>query len=414
MFMLSFFEVPRGVLERLDYFRSRFFWQGENHKKKYRLARWNILCQPKDQGGLGIKNLDLQNKCLLSKWLFKLVNEDGIWQSMLRNKYLKRHTLSKVSFRPGDSHFWSGIMKVKDLFFNLGSFVLGNGEQIRFWEDVWLGDQPLMRQYPSLYHIVRQKSDTVASILRTIPLNVSFRRTLRGHNLSLWYDLINRVVLTPLSSNRDVFKWRETSSGQFTVQSMYQALINNGQMFNHKLIWKLNLPLKIKIFLWYLVKGIILTKDNLIKRNWNGNKKCGFCNTDESIQHLFIECHVARHMWRLFHFCFGMSAPRSVRHIFSTWITGIDLKTKRLVITGVSVFCWAIWISRNDLVFNNVSSFTYLQVLFRGTHWLRFWAQLQKDEADGVLIKNVCRRLESMAMQFCVNFGWRFSNRIAL
>jgi hypothetical protein len=117
MFMLSFFEVPRGVLERLDYFRSRFFWQGENHKKKYMLARWNILCQPKDQGGLRIKNLDLQNKCLLSKWLFKLVNEDGIWQSMLRNKYLKRHTLSKVSFRPGDSHFWSGIMKVKDLFF---------------------------------------------------------------------------------------------------------------------------------------------------------------------------------------------------------------------------------------------------------------------------------------------------------
>jgi hypothetical protein len=106
------------------------------------------------KGGLGIKNLDLQNKCLMSKWLFKLVNEDGIWQSMLRNKYLKRHTLSKVSFRPCDSHFWSGIMKVKDLFFNLGSFVLGNGEQIRFWEDVWLGDQPLMRQYPSLYHIV--------------------------------------------------------------------------------------------------------------------------------------------------------------------------------------------------------------------------------------------------------------------
>jgi hypothetical protein len=49
-----------------------------------------------------------------------------------------------------------------------------------------------------------------------------------------------------------------------------------------------------------------------------------------------------------------------------------------------------------------------LQVLFRDTHWLRFWAQLQKDEADGVLIKNVCRCLESVAMQFCVNFGWRF------
>jgi hypothetical protein len=26
MFTLSFFEVPRGVLERLDYYRSKFFW----------------------------------------------------------------------------------------------------------------------------------------------------------------------------------------------------------------------------------------------------------------------------------------------------------------------------------------------------------------------------------------------------
>jgi hypothetical protein len=47
MFMLSFFEIPKGVLERIDCFRSRLFWQGGNHKKKSRLARWDILCQPK-------------------------------------------------------------------------------------------------------------------------------------------------------------------------------------------------------------------------------------------------------------------------------------------------------------------------------------------------------------------------------
>jgi len=86
MFMLSFFEVLRGVLKKMDYFQSRLFWQGENHKKKYRLVRWDILCQPKDQGGLGIQNIDIQNKCLLSKWLFKLINEDGMWQELLRKK----------------------------------------------------------------------------------------------------------------------------------------------------------------------------------------------------------------------------------------------------------------------------------------------------------------------------------------
>jgi hypothetical protein len=30
MFMLSFFEVPKGVLEKIDYFRSRFFWQHDS------------------------------------------------------------------------------------------------------------------------------------------------------------------------------------------------------------------------------------------------------------------------------------------------------------------------------------------------------------------------------------------------
>ena len=29
LYMLSFFQLPKGVLQRLDYFRSRFFWQGD-------------------------------------------------------------------------------------------------------------------------------------------------------------------------------------------------------------------------------------------------------------------------------------------------------------------------------------------------------------------------------------------------
>ena len=51
MFMLSFFELPKGVLKKLDYFISRFFWQSDEHKKKYRLTKWEVVCTPKDQGG---------------------------------------------------------------------------------------------------------------------------------------------------------------------------------------------------------------------------------------------------------------------------------------------------------------------------------------------------------------------------
>ena len=62
MFMMSFFEMPRGVLQKIDCFRSRFYWQNDEHKRKYRLAKWEVTYQPKDQGGLGIQNLETQNK----------------------------------------------------------------------------------------------------------------------------------------------------------------------------------------------------------------------------------------------------------------------------------------------------------------------------------------------------------------
>jgi hypothetical protein len=91
MFMLSFFEVPIGVRKRLDFFRSRFFWQGDGHKRKYRLTKWDMICRPKSQGGLGVEVLELKNKSLISKWLFKLINERGVWQELLQNYY---HTIS--------------------------------------------------------------------------------------------------------------------------------------------------------------------------------------------------------------------------------------------------------------------------------------------------------------------------------
>jgi hypothetical protein len=70
MFMLSFLEIPKGVRKRLDYYRSRFFWQEEEDKKKYRLSRWNIVCRPKDQGGLGIEVLELKKHMSFKQMAF--------------------------------------------------------------------------------------------------------------------------------------------------------------------------------------------------------------------------------------------------------------------------------------------------------------------------------------------------------
>jgi hypothetical protein len=82
--MLSFFLLPKGVFKRLDYFQSRFIWQGDSEKKKYKLVKWSVVCRSKDQGGLGIYNLEVKNTALLGKWLLKFLTEEEIWQNILK------------------------------------------------------------------------------------------------------------------------------------------------------------------------------------------------------------------------------------------------------------------------------------------------------------------------------------------
>jgi hypothetical protein len=59
----------------------------------------------------------------------------------------------------------------------------------------------------------------------------------------------------------------------------------------NKQLWRLKVQLKIKIFMWYMRKEVVLTKDNLIKRIWGDSKQYYFCLHDETIQHLFYDCY---------------------------------------------------------------------------------------------------------------------------
>jgi hypothetical protein len=140
-----------------------------------------LICRPKDQGGLRIEVLEIKNNYLLSKWLFKLLSEEGLWQQLLKNKYLSQKTLAEVESKPTNSPFWKGLMKVKGSFFSRGKFKIGSEEGVHFLEDKWLCDQTLASQYPQLYNIVNRKHDTVAKVMSSTPLNIGFRRRLIGN-----------------------------------------------------------------------------------------------------------------------------------------------------------------------------------------------------------------------------------------
>jgi hypothetical protein len=65
-------------------------------------------------------------------------------------------------------------MNVKDTFLKLGHLNVKDGSQTRLWGDTWLGNKPLKDKFPALFNIVKRKQDSIATVLSSPILNISF------------------------------------------------------------------------------------------------------------------------------------------------------------------------------------------------------------------------------------------------
>ncbi|XP_015387831.1 uncharacterized protein LOC107177858 [Citrus sinensis] len=65
-------------------------------------------------------------------------------------------------------------------------------------------------------------------------------------------------------------------------------------------MWMLDLPEKIKIFMWRVIKNILPTAENLWKRKSLQDSICQRCKKEvETIKHVLVECKAARKVWEL-------------------------------------------------------------------------------------------------------------------
>jgi hypothetical protein len=97
--------------------------------------------------------------------------------------------------------------------------------------------------------------------------------------------------------------------------------------------------------------------------------------------------------------------------MFGNWLTNQYKEIRKLIWVGVAAVCWAIWRCRNDIIFNKIKVNSILQVIFRGMYWLRFWAQLQRDEQDKSLLSVMSKDIELIALQLS-NGGWKHIYRL--
>jgi hypothetical protein len=80
--------------------------------------------------------------------------------------------------------------------------------------------------------------------------------------------------------------------------------------------------------------------------------------------------------WRIVHTTFSLEKPNNAIYMFGLWLQRVRWKEKNVILIGVSDICRAIWLSRNNIIFNELDKQTCLHVRLRATHCIKLWVLL--------------------------------------
>jgi hypothetical protein len=89
MFAMCSLKVPVTIFIHFEKSGRQFLWADREEKILGKcLASWELVCRPKDEGGLGVIDLRKQNKALLIKNLHKFYNgQDLPWVKLIWKAY---------------------------------------------------------------------------------------------------------------------------------------------------------------------------------------------------------------------------------------------------------------------------------------------------------------------------------------
>ena len=160
---MSVFLIPKSVLKTLDSIRRAFFWAAEETCTDAQcLVAWKTVCKPKKFGGLGLKNLRVQNNCLLMKFAVKaLLPDQTPWLDWID----LQHPNALVTPQNSHSFHCQAINHQLPALHTISFVITNSGTNTYFWLDIWLHQQSLATLFPCLYSYTTTPLARVAAVL---------------------------------------------------------------------------------------------------------------------------------------------------------------------------------------------------------------------------------------------------------
>lgn len=180
-------------------------------------------------------------------------------------------------------------------------WVLGDGSNIRFWKDIWLGNEPLI-------HLAKanlNEDQLDEKVCDFISDDGDWNWPKIGSVLSTRGCMKLASQLSPgYGHNNDKVAWRHSKDNDFSVSSAYDFLGNNFRQNEPKIwkaIWGWCGPQRIKSCLWLATSGKLLTNLERSKRNLTDITSCPRCDAvNETITHTLRDCPAVKCVWDKF------------------------------------------------------------------------------------------------------------------
>jgi len=271
------------------------------------------------------------------------------------------------------SSWWREVGRIRDGVSVLGGGwfgdsvlrKVGDGTDTLFWSHRWCGGAPLCERFPRLFDLAENKTVTLAEMFSfDMVQGVEGWRWRR--RLWAWEEEC-RVLLLDVSlchNVSDTWVWLPDPIGGYSVRGAYDLLTAVDIPYVESvldLVWHRQVPLKVSIFAWRLIRDRLPTKANLAARGMLQSEAtlCVLgCGLVETTDHLFLSCSSFAPLWeqvRLWIGFVGVDSNNISDHLLQfTFMIGVG-KAKSSFLQLVWLLCtWVLWIERNNRLFNNV------------------------------------------------------------
>lgn len=301
-YVMSTYLIPPSVCDEIEKMMNSYWWGSSGDATKgIRWMSWERLSTPKSQGGMGFRHLHAFKFAMLGKQAWKLLTQPDLLVTKL--------------------------LKVR--------WKIGNGASIRVWEENWiLSSTPMRLGAPEneallglrVKDLIMQDqctwntplirevfSNEVASVILSMPLFDP-----RGEDAMLWG-----------SNPREVHDW--------------------------KMIWRLEVPPKVRHFLWRACKNCLPTRVRLRDKGVECPTICEMCQGElETTWHALLSCTWSRQCWERVELWGVINSCMDREDSFCGMFFEVARRLNKDDFIKFAMVLWSLWISRKEKVWNSL------------------------------------------------------------